>query len=75
MSAPAFTMLDVFEEIDQVVYTFADEPALTAWALDGEATYLCVRPAEAQDVIDPAELYAMLAVEASKHTGPVRHRA
>ena len=72
MSAPAFTMFDVFEEIDQVVYTFADEPALTAWALDGEATYLSVRPADAQDVIDPAELYAMLAVESSGQTSPAR---
>ena len=66
MTAPAFTMVDVFEEVDQVVYTFADETALTAWALDGEATYVSVRPAEPDDVIDPAELYAMLAVEASK---------
>ena len=75
MTAPALTMFDVFEEIDQVVYTFADEPALTAWALDGEATYVTVRPAGPGDAIDPAELYAMLAVEASGRTGPVRRRS
>ena len=60
MSTPAPTMYDVFEEIDDLVYTFEGDAALAAWSLDGEATYVSVRPATPADVVDMAELEAML---------------
>lgn len=60
MSAPAFTMFDVFEEVDEVVYTFADDDALEAWALHGKETYVSVRPARPEDRISDAELQAFL---------------
>ena len=60
MSGGTFTMFDVFEEVDEVVYTFPDDDALEAWALHGEETYVAVRPAEAGDRIDDAELHAWM---------------
>lgn len=55
-----FTMFDVFEEIDELVYTFPDDDALEAWALHGEETYISVRPAEPADRISDEELAAFL---------------
>ena len=61
MSGPAgFTMFDVFEEVDGVVYTFVDEAALEAWAIDGQETYANVRPATPADRVTDAELYAWM---------------
>ncbi len=59
MSTAGFTMFDVFEEIDDLVYTFPDDDALEAWSLHGDETFTGVRPAQADDRIDPAELQAM----------------
>lgn len=66
VSAQTFTILDVFEEIDHVVYTFQDEKALAAWSLHGTETYTSVRPADPGDAIDPAELYALLGAHRAK---------
>ena len=67
MSRPShpYTLLDVFEEVDQVVYTFADEDALTACALNGDETFVAARPATAQDAISDDELYAWIAADAN----------
>jgi hypothetical protein len=59
VSVPVFTLYDVFEEVDQLVYTFEGDEALAAWSLDGEQSYASVRPATPEDAADPAELQAM----------------
>lgn len=56
-----YTMYDVFEEIDQLVYTFEGDEALAAWSLDGEQTFTSVRPATPADIVAPDELEAMFA--------------
>lgn len=60
MSTQTFTMFDVFEEVDELVYTFDSDDALEAWSLDGEDSFVSVRPATAEDRIDAVELQAML---------------
>lgn len=59
MSAPILSIYDVFEEVDQLVYTFEGDDALAAWSLDGEQSYTSVRPATTADTPDAAELQAM----------------
>lgn len=80
MSTAGFTMFDVFEEIDDLVYSFPDAAALEAWSLHGDETFTEVRPAEADDRVDPAELQAMfdqVGVSSSligRPTGPVHEQ-
>lgn len=57
-----YTMFDVFEEVDELVYTFPDDDALEAWALHGAETYITARPAEPADRFTDAELHAWMDV-------------
>jgi hypothetical protein len=57
----AFTLLDVFEEVDQVVYTFTSEDDLERWALTGAETFAEVRPATPDDVVSDDELARLMA--------------
>lgn len=55
-----YTMLDVFEEVDDLVYTFPNDVALEAWALHGDETFVAVRPAKAEDRITDEALHAWM---------------
>lgn len=55
-----FTMFDVFEEVDELVYTFPDDDALEAWALHGQETYVAVRPAAPEDRVTDADLHTWM---------------
>lgn len=41
--------VEVFNEVDNVVLSFADNRAAEYWALSGEATWASVRPASPAD--------------------------
>ena len=60
MSGGGFTMFDVFEEVDELVYTFPDDDALEAWALHGDETYVAVRAAGPADRVSDADLHAWM---------------
>lgn len=41
--------IEVYVEVDNMMYTFADDTAVEAWALHGDQSYLSKRPATIED--------------------------